>query len=130
MSLSDHDKGLWENGVILTFDFVVEDLKRYFSEKAPQGAYKVIKKYLLKQGFVHLKDTDYKNTEITKFDTVDILYRFSRENKWFPYCVRKLNISPNVITLDISEDIQALRDEEWAREHLKGIDAQAQNNGA
>lgn len=115
---SNNEKGLWANGVVLSFDLVVEELKQYFSEKAPQGAYEVIKKYLLKHGFEHLRDTDYKNEHITKYETVDILYRFSRENKWFPYCVRKLNISPNIITLDISEDIQALRDERWAEEHF------------
>lgn len=118
MLLSDHDNGIWTNGVVLTFDFVVDDLKRYFSNKAPQGAYEVIKRYLLRHGFVHLRDTDYKNAHITKYDTVDILYRFSLENKWFPYCIRKLNISPNVIVLDISADVQALRDDAWAKEHL------------
>ena len=69
---------LWENGVVLSFDFVVDDL-----------------------------------------GVADLLYHFSRDNKWFPYCLKKMDISPNVIKLDVSQDIWAFRDEEWAKQHLK-----------
>ena len=110
---------LWENGVVLSFDFVVDDLKTYYSETSPQGAYEVIKNYLLKNGFEHLKDSDYKNAHIDDLETADLLYHFSRENKWFPYCLKKMDISPNVIKLDVSRDIWAFRDEEWAEQHLK-----------
>lgn len=110
---------LWENGVVLSFDFVVDNLKTYYSETSPQGAYEVIKNYLLKNGFEHLKDSDYKNTHIDDLETADLLYHFSRENKWFPYCLKKMDISPNVIKLDVSRDIWAFRDEEWAEQHLK-----------
>jgi len=111
---------LWENGVVLSFDFVVDDLKTYYSEKSPQGAYDVIKSYLLKNGFEHLKDSDYKNANIDDLETADLLYHFSRENKWFPYCLKKMDISPNVIKLDVSKDIWAFRDEEWAAQRLQG----------
>lgn len=110
---------LWENGVVLSFDFVVDDLKTYYSETSPQGAYEVIKNFLLKNGFEHLKDSDYKNVHIDDLETADLLYHFSRENKWFPYCLKKMDISPNVIKLDVSRDIWAFRDEEWAEQHLK-----------
>lgn len=121
----DQKKGIWVNGAVLTFDFAIEDLKQYYSATAPQRAYEIVKKYLVKHGFSHLKDTDYKNQFITKYDTVDILYQFSLKNKWFPYCIKKLIISPNIITLDISKDIQALQDEKWAKKHLD-----RQNNSA
>lgn len=109
-------KGIWANGVVLSFDFVVEDLRVYYSANAPQGAYEVIKAYLLKNGFVHLKDSDYKNEKIDDLETADLLYHFSISHKWFPFCLRKMDISPNVIKLDVSADIQAFRDEEWGRE--------------
>lgn len=107
---------LWENGVVLSFDFVVDDLKVYYSEKSPQGAYAVIKDFLVKNGFEHLKDSDYKNERLDDLATADLLYHFSRENKWFPFCLKKMDISPNVIKLDISKDIQALRDDEWGKQ--------------
>lgn len=109
---------LWENGVVLSFDFIVDDLKTYYSETSPQEAYEIIKNYLLKNGFEHLKDSDYKNAHIDDLETADLLYHFSRENKWFPYCLKKMDISPNVIKLDVSRDIWAFRDEEWAKQHL------------
>jgi virulence-associated protein VapD len=109
---------LWGNGVVLSFDFVVESLKTYYSKTSPQRAYDVIKSYLEKNGFEHLKDSDYRNENIDDVETADLLYHFSCENKWFPYCVRKMDISPNVEKLDVSRDIWAFRDEEWAEQHL------------
>lgn len=115
MSQSE-DKGIWANGVVLTFDFVVDDLMVYYSSTAPQGAYEVIRSYLIKNGFEHLKDSDYKNEKIDDLETADLLYHFSVKNKWFPFCLKKLGISPNVIKLDVSADIRAFCDEEWGRE--------------
>lgn len=109
------EKGLWARGVVLSFDFVTQDLRDNFSNSSPQGAYDVIKAYLIKNGFEHLKDTDYKHDSINKLDTVDLLYQFAQNNKWFPYCIKKVNISPNIATLDISEEIKAFQDEDWKK---------------
>lgn len=113
--LQSKGEGVWTNGVVLSFDFVFDSLKVYYSETAPQGAYEVIKSYLVKNGFEHLKDSDYKNEKIDDLETVDLLYHFSMKNKWFPFCLKKLDISPNVIKLDVSTDIWAFRDEEWGK---------------
>lgn len=113
------DKGIWANGVVLSFDFVVDDLKIYYSETAPQGAYEVIRSYLVKNGFEHLKDTDYKNESIDDLETANLLYHFSVKHKWFPFCLKKMDISPNVEKLDISTDIWAFRDEEWGKAKRK-----------
>lgn len=113
------DKGIWTNGVVLSFDFVVDDLKIYYSETAPQGAYEVIRSYLVKNGFEHLKDTDYKNESIDDLETANLLYHFSVKHKWFPFCLKKMDISPNVEKLDISTDIWAFRDEEWGKAKRK-----------
>ena len=101
----------WARGVVLSFDFVTKDLKDYYSKNSPQGAYEVLKRFLLKNGFEHLRDSDYKNKFMDKVDTVDLLYSFSRDHKWFPHCINKVNISPNITALDISNDIKALGDE-------------------
>lgn len=114
-----NEKGQWKDGVILSFDFNVADLRTYYSEKYPQTAYKVIKDFLVRNGFEHLKDSDYKNQSLDDIGTTKLLYKFSEKNKWFPFCLRKMDISPNVIKLDISQDLSAVRDDEWAKEHLK-----------
>ena len=113
---SSKEKCIWTNGVVLSFDFAVDDLKVYYSQTAPQGAYEMIKSYLVKNGFKHLKDSDYKNEKIDDLETVDLLYHFSKKNKWFPFCLKKMDISPNVIKLDIAMDIWAFRDDEWGKE--------------
>lgn len=109
----------WTNGVVLSFDFDTAKLKRYFSATSPQGAYSVIKNFLKKNGFEHRKDSDYVNGNIDKVTTVDILVEFADKNKWFPICVNKMNISPNVATLDITEELEQLVDTEWKAEKDK-----------
>lgn len=54
----------WKNGVVLSFDLDAEKLKLYYSKTSTQGAYAVIKRYLLKNGFEHRKDSDYVNHDI------------------------------------------------------------------
>lgn len=88
-------------------------LRRYYSDKSPKNAYGEIKKMLKREGFEHKKDSDYVNEEIDKVKTVIIIEEFSQENKWFPLCVNKINISPNVESLDISVMISRLIDEKW-----------------
>lgn len=87
MRRSDQRKGsgVWADGVLLTFDLVMAELERYYSAKNPQNAYNVIKRFLIQNGFEHLRDTDYKNPNIDKVDTVDLLYHFSQKTNGFPF---------------------------------------------
>lgn len=55
---------------------------------------------------------------IDKVATVDLLVDFADENKWFPLCINKMNISPNVETLDISIQIERLTDKEWKNKRI------------
>lgn len=104
---------LWKNGVVLSFDLDTKLLKKYYSKTSPQNAYRDVKKYLMENGFGHTKDTDYVNNTIKKVDAIILLKKFSKENKWFPICVNKINISPNIVSLDISLQINKLTDEKW-----------------
>ena len=104
---------LWKNGVVLSFDLDTKLLKKYYSKTSPQNAYRDVKKYLMENGFGHTKDTDYVNNTIKKGDAIILLKKFSKENKWLPICVNKINISPNIVSLDISLQINKLTDEKW-----------------
>ena len=104
---------LWKNGVVLSFDLDTKLLKKYYSKTSPQNAYRDVKKYLMENGFGHTKDTDYVNNTIKKVEAIILLKKFSKENKWFPICVNKINISPNIVSLDISLQINKLTDEKW-----------------
>lgn len=112
-SEANQKKSLWENGVVLSFDLDTENLRKYFSRTSPQGAYDVIKRFLKSNGFEHRKDSDYVNPNLDKIDTSKLLYLFAKENKWLPLCAKKMIISPNVITLDIIDDIWKMADLQW-----------------
>ncbi len=113
---TDNEKvedSIWKFGVVLSFDLKTKKLKKYYSKKSPSGAYGKIKKYLLKNGFISLKDSDYLNESINQITAGDIIEEFCEDNKWFPLCVIKLNISPNVERLDTSNEIKLLIDEDF-----------------
>lgn len=112
------DKGnsLWERGIVLSFDLDTIKLKIYYSKTSPQGAYDVVKRFLKKNGFEHKKDSDYVNINIDKVTAAELMYFFAKENKWFPLCINKMNISPNVETLDISAQLKLLVDEKWKQQ--------------
>lgn len=112
-------ESIWARGVVLSFDLVVERLEEYYSAASPQGAYTIIKNYLLEHGFQHKKDSDYVHEEMDKITAVKLLVWFSKEQKWFPFCIRKLNISPNVVSLDIAEELMKLKDEAWGKKQRR-----------
>ncbi|WP_373843184.1 hypothetical protein [Bacteroides heparinolyticus] len=95
-------------GSILSFDFVQSELKKHYSAVSPQNAYREVKKYLLKYGFEHLKDSDYKHTDIGLETAYDIVVKFAKDNHWFAVCLSKFNISPNIPIIDISPELKSL----------------------
>lgn len=113
MPSNNEISGLWKNGVVLSFDLNTSNLKIYYSKNSPQNAYKLLKIFLKNNGFEHKKDSDYVNPLINRLKTVRLLTDFAKKNKWFPLCINKMNISPNVETLDISMQIESLIDKDW-----------------
>lgn len=104
---------IWDNGVVLSFDLVVSDLRQYYSKSSPQNAYTVIKQYLVNNGFTHIKDSDYYHTKLDVVDTQKLLIDFEKKHKWFPFCVGKVIISPNVKSLDVTQSIKKGQDKNW-----------------
>lgn len=104
-------------GVLLTFDFKVSTLKRYYSRTSPQGAYEKFSQYLIKNSFEKTKDSDYISWNLNKQGAVDVIAEFAKTNKWFPLCVEKISVTPTVSIWDISEQIKiAYTDEDWKAE--------------
>lgn len=101
-------------GTVLTFDFVIEELKTFYSPVSPQNAYREIKMYLLQFGFEHLKDSDYKHPELSMEQSLSIIREYAKNNKWFAPCLKKLNLSPNIPVLDVSGELKLMYcDEDW-----------------
>ncbi len=123
MILPFNDKGqpysgkFFGEGVVVSFDFIVDNLKRYYSEKSPQGAYAVIERELKRNGFQKLKDSDYCHQTMNESDALELIVDFSEREKWFPLSIRKIIISPNVPKLDVSDIIiKFLADMDWKNE--------------
>lgn len=107
----------WINGIVLSFDFKVERLEKFYNSSYNK-AYSDVKKYLLDNGFIHLRDSDYVNNNIDNEEAIEILKDFITQNKWFASSIEKLTIAPNVEHLDLTEDIRVFRDIEWEEEKL------------
>ncbi len=45
---------------------------------------------------------------MTRFDAVNVLVDLSYKYSWFPLCVKKVNLSPNVEVLEVSNEIRTL----------------------
>lgn len=101
------DKRTWSDGVVLSFDFRTDALRRHYSATSPQGAYAIFKAFLCKHGFTPLKDSDYKCTDMDDESARAILVKFASENEWFPLCISKATISPNIVGLDVSNEVRA-----------------------
>jgi virulence-associated protein VapD len=110
-------KKLFGNGVVVSFDFIVDNLRRYYSETSPQGAYAVIEQAFVKQGFQKLGDSDYRHDSISEAKALKIVADFAKNEKWFPVCINKVIISPNVPSLDISDNIRDFyTDDDWKQQ--------------
>lgn len=112
-----NNQNKWINGVVLSFDFKVERLESFY-DGSYNTAYRDIKNYLLENGFIHLKDSDYINHDIDNEEAIEILKDFIAQHKWFASSIEKLTIAPNVEHLDLTEDIRVFRDIEWEEERL------------
>ncbi len=111
--MSQFNNKKFENGTVLSFDLKIENLEKYYSTTSPENAYKVIKKYLLENGFKHLKDSDYLNNTLDDYETSNLITKFALENKWISFCIEKLNVSLNVERPDIVDDIKDLGDKNF-----------------
>ncbi len=122
----------WKNGVFLTFDLPINDLKTYYSNTSPQNAYTVIRKYLVANGFEALGDSDYRNFNINKLQTLKLFDEFSKKHKWFVFCLDKLDIAPNTKRLDVAPQFRLTGDKEFKKqkeeEYKKILEREKANN--
>lgn len=76
-------------GVLLTFDFIINNLEKYYSYKSPKNAYREIGKFLTENGFEKTKDSDYISLEINRKKAYRLINEFAKEEKWFALCIKK-----------------------------------------
>lgn len=97
-----------KKGVMLTFDFKIEDLKKYYSFTSPKNAYKVVGEYLVKNGFEKTKDSDYVSYSNNLESSIEILDAFSEKFKWFTPSLTKLSVTPITQIWDLSHEYKSL----------------------
>ena len=118
-----------DEGSVVSFDLDTAKLKIYYSKTSPQGAYDVIKKYLIKNGFVHQKDSDYLHLDMSITKAARILLEFAENNKWFPFCVNKVNVVPNVKTRDLLPEISRYLDIDYQKEKEEEFQEERKHRG-
>lgn len=78
----------------LYFDLRVKDLKEYFSETNPNGAYGKIQDYLLKRNFSHEQYSGYHSKyKTTDLEIFDLIREMSHELSWLPYCLNHFEVT-------------------------------------
>ena len=95
-----------KKGVILTFDFVIKNLEKYYSYKTPKNAYREIGKFLIENGFEKTRDSDYVSDKYNRLNAIGILDEFSKNNKWFSLCISKVSVAPIDSSWELSDLFQ------------------------
>ena len=95
-----------KKGVILTFDFVIKNLEKYYSYKSQKNAYREIGKFLIENGFEKTRDSDYVSDKYNRLNAIGILDEFSKNNKWFSLCISKVSVAPIDSSWELSDLFQ------------------------
>ena len=74
-------RGRFQTGVVVSFDFVYNDLRHYYSQTSPQGAYAVIEQVFVSEGFQKLGDSDYKHDTMDEAMALKIIADFAKKEK-------------------------------------------------
>lgn len=119
-------------GVLLTFDFIINNLEKYYSYKSPKNAYREIGKFLTENGFEKTKDSDYISLEINRKKAYRLINEFAKEEKWFALCIKKVSITPIKDVFDISDVIKSLHTDmdfklEKDRQYEELVDKESKN---
>lgn len=93
----------------LYFDLRVKDLKEYFSEINPNGAYGKIRDYLIKRNFSHEQYSGYHSKyKTTDLEIFDLIREMSREFPWLAFCLNHFevtNIGANHDLMQLFEEV-------------------------
>lgn len=94
----------------LYFDIHVQALKDFYPKKNHLGAYKDIKRYLLKHDFTHEQWSGYHSTKkMTDLEIFDLVQEMAVQMPWFSKCINHFavtNIGTNYNLLDILEPVE------------------------
>lgn len=92
----------------LYFDLRVKDLKKYYSETNPNGAYGRIKGFLLNRNFSHEQYSGYHSQyKTTDLEIFDLIREMSREMEWLAPCLNHFEVT----NVGANHDLMQLFDE-------------------
>lgn len=94
----------------LYFDMRIQALKEWYPKKNHLGAYKNMKRYLLKHGFRHEQWSGYHSTQkMTDLEIFELVEDMASELQWFSKCVNHFaatNVESNYNLIEILEDVE------------------------
>ncbi len=78
----------------LYFDLRVKDLKLYYSEVNPNGAYRKIHDFLLKHNFSHVQYSGYHSEyETTDLEIFDLVHEMRKQFPWLDKCLNHFEVT-------------------------------------
>ena len=76
------------------FDLCIKDLREYFSETNPNGAYGKIRDFLLNRNFTHEQYSGYhSNYKTTDLEIFDLVYEMNKEFSWLGHCLNHFEVT-------------------------------------
>lgn len=79
----------------ITFDLILEELKKEFGKTNFKKGYREINNYLCRvNNFEHRQGSVYcSNYEITNADIVDLIMKLKEQCLWLEHCLRRLDVA-------------------------------------
>ena len=78
----------------LYFDLRIKNLKEYFSELNPNGAYRKIRDYLVQRDFSHEQYSGYPSKyKTTDLEIFDLIREMGEEFSWLPQCLNHFEVT-------------------------------------
>ena len=88
----------------LYFDLRIKDLRTYFSESSPKGAYAQIQRFLTAHGFTREQYSGYHSvSKTTDLEIFDLVREMSDSFPWFHHCVNRFEVTNVGANHDLTE---------------------------
>ena len=97
----------------INFDLTIEQLKQFYSESNPKGAYGKISRYMKKNGFSHRQWSGYiSDRTMSKSDLIDFTMKLHQEFPWLIECENSMDATVITSIFDIKQMILDTMDED------------------
>lgn len=97
----------------INFDLKIQQLRQYYSETNPEGAYSKISRYMEKNGFFHRQWSGYiSDKTMSKSELIDFTMKLHKEFPWLIKCEGSMDATVITSIFDLKQMILDTMDED------------------